>query len=321
MATKARTIQDVYDEMSEDKKDLLKIILGTVKENTNLSGNVDIVKRYNALSQEHKNLIDYSVGSMLELDKRVEHSDLQVGEFLAHFGVKGMKWGVRRERDKSSGPRPSDNLLNVRSERAIARAKVKRGVGTLKDAHMAGLKSTGHRVVNGLTGDKTFWKDEAKVLAAAGLTFGTAMAAAYGLPDSVLSSFGDKAPQVILGKDNQLLVFSSDKFKAQASLISAGMAGASGISTVGRGRNFITNTARAVRGNERVRKSFDSISERAHQNQKSGNKQVRKVLNESGSISKKNLKLDKNQKTVKHSQSEVASFLKHYDIDHLGQGK
>lgn len=72
----------------------------------------------------------------------------EVDAFLAHFGVKGMKWGVRK-----SEPSAAQQL----------RAKVKAGEGTVGEAHQAALKSTGHRAANFFLGDKTYWKRAAEV--------------------------------------------------------------------------------------------------------------------------------------------------------------
>lgn len=52
--------------------------------------------------------------------------DDRVGEFLAHFGVKGMRWGVRRDRGGSGKAPNSDD-----HERAVAtRKKARSGGGT-----------------------------------------------------------------------------------------------------------------------------------------------------------------------------------------------
>jgi hypothetical protein len=52
----------------------------------------------------------------------ITHQD-QVEEILEHFGVKGMRWGVRRSRDGSNGTGASDDHTNATN----ARVKAKKG--------------------------------------------------------------------------------------------------------------------------------------------------------------------------------------------------
>src|SRR3954463_8699407 len=49
-----------------------------------------------------------------------------VGDFLEHFGVRGMKWGVRRDRSQASGSSPSSDSRNA----AQVREKIKQTGGT-----------------------------------------------------------------------------------------------------------------------------------------------------------------------------------------------
>jgi hypothetical protein len=50
------------------------------------------------------------------------HSDL-VGSILEHFGIKGMRWGIRRENPSGSASPPSSDVQRVRA----AQAKINRG--------------------------------------------------------------------------------------------------------------------------------------------------------------------------------------------------
>jgi hypothetical protein len=57
----------------------------------------------------------------------LQHSDLEVEEFLAHYGVRGMKWGVRRNRSGKSGTQthhqPGDATDHTRARQLHSSAK------------------------------------------------------------------------------------------------------------------------------------------------------------------------------------------------------
>lgn len=56
-----------------------------------------------------------------------QHDSLGVDDILAHYGVKGMKWGVRKDRKSSSGPGPiarrraklAENKAQKQADRAL----------------------------------------------------------------------------------------------------------------------------------------------------------------------------------------------------------
>lgn len=68
--------------------------------------------------------------------------ELLVGEFLAHYGVKGQKWGVRRARESSGSGEGSSRGKIITKKRAIvggaAAASVVLGPGLLPTAAIAG---------------------------------------------------------------------------------------------------------------------------------------------------------------------------------------
>lgn len=50
-------------------------------------------------------------------------TDEDVDEFLEHFGVKGQKWGVRRNRESSGGKEKTPSRKERRAEKKAAREK------------------------------------------------------------------------------------------------------------------------------------------------------------------------------------------------------
>lgn len=61
--------------------------------------------------------------------QEVEHSDLLVDNFLAHYGVKGMKWGVRRKStgssSKSSSKKSSTSTVNRDAAKVVGKEVAK----------------------------------------------------------------------------------------------------------------------------------------------------------------------------------------------------
>jgi len=149
MATKEKTqtIQDVLDSSSGEQRDVMDIVVGAALANESLSDNPEIISKYDALSIEQKEIINFIVGAKLSGISQLKHQ-MDVEEFLSHFGVKGMRWGIRND-DKSSGKSSTSSQ-----------------------------KSAGHRAINAVLGDKTFWKNTAII---DGVT-GAGMAASFALP-------------------------------------------------------------------------------------------------------------------------------------------
>ena len=310
---KERTLQDIFDEMTPEQKGLQATIVGAVLEDEDLSNNPEIINAYLDLTIEQKRLVDFVAGNVLAKQEELEHSELEiVDNFLAHFGVKGMKWGVIRDKSNSPGTL-SRSAGNTSSGRQIARGKVMGGGATLAEAHLAGLKSTGHRAINALTGDKKFWRNMAIT---AGISVGilaAGAAAPFVLPASALASVGSLvagssgvAGYVLF--EGSLVTLSSIGGAALTTAGATGAAGALGIGAVG---NVVGNTVRAVTGNAQINKSYASLGKAMADRQTQGSKRVRKTLNQSGSLKAKDLK---------HEESQTDAFLAHYGVKGMKWG-
>lgn len=59
-----------------------------------------------------------------EVDNYLEHLGVEVGDDLKHFGVKGMKWGVTRDRGGSGGSGGGDKGPSRKEKRAAANAEI-----------------------------------------------------------------------------------------------------------------------------------------------------------------------------------------------------
>lgn len=304
---KDKTLQDLYDEFTPSQKELIDLIVGAAVEDEDLSGQADVISEFNALSDIQKDLVDFIVGSAAFREETLEHSaDLTTEDFLAHFGVKGMRWGVRKKDDGGGssggssktakkdrraglvdgGARLSKSTDNTALSRRAAREKVRVGTATMKEAHVASLKSNGHRTVNALLGDKTYWKRVAQY-SVAGLAIGGAIAAApFVLPTSTLAAVGVWSA----GAAGASLSTSAAATAGAAVFTAAGVSTGSIVAEVGVGVSQVTNLVRAVRGNARVDKSYAKLGNTVHKNQRDGNKKVMKVFNKNGGIAKRKLK-------------------------------
>jgi hypothetical protein len=301
---KERTLQDVLDSMTPAQKDLQATIVGAAIEDQDLSGNPEIVSAYEALSDEHKFLISYIVG--IALEDGLEHDSLRVGSFLSHFGVKGMRWGVTTSRPAGSSTRLSKSAKNTAVNRREARDKVKAGSATLGDAHLAALKSTGHRALNVVVGDKTYWKRSA---IAAGVAVGAAGLIAAGpmvLPASLMASIGSTVAGTsgvggyVAVQGQGLVALSTIGAQAFTSIGATGVGVGLGVAQQ---VNSVTNLVRGVRGNTRVNKSYAALGKAISQRQTAGTKRVNKILNRDGGLRNKDLK---------HDTSAVQAFLAHH---------
>src|SRR4051812_14450694 len=95
----AKTVQDVVDALSAEKRDLFDLVVGASVEGEQLPADDATTKTYASFSADEKNVLDFVVGGLLVKDSSAAHSDDLVENFLAHHGVKGMKWGVRKRED------------------------------------------------------------------------------------------------------------------------------------------------------------------------------------------------------------------------------
>lgn len=272
-----RTIQTIMDEMSPEQKDLQALVVGAALDGQSLAGNPEVLAQYESLSDEHKHLIDYLVGNIMA-EEDLKH-DAMAGEFLSHYGVKGMKWGVIR--DKLNGPGSlSRSSANTPEGRASARRAVKSGRATLKETHLASLKSTGHRAINAFTGDKTFWR---RMAIGAGVSTGilaATIAAPFALPVGVLGALGStSAAAAIVGTTS---AFMGTTEIGIAAIVLGGSTAATGTLAVSTAANVVGNTARAVAGNSLINRSYDRLGKTMVRRQKSGKQRVAQVLGKAG---------------------------------------
>ena len=313
LAHKDRTVQDIIDEMSPDERELMDLIIGACVEDEVIDDD-DVIAQADALSQEQKQVIDYIVGGILsqEADNELAQANLRVNNFLEHFGVKGMKWGVRNvdrpagaggsSKSQSKPPKLvgnagtvklSGSTSNTADERKAARKAVRKGTATATQTHVAALKSTGHRVANAFLGDKSYWKGVA-------LTVGIAGAVALSpavLPAEVLGVIGGALTPDVSGTSGAVVT---------GSIILTGSAyiGASIANTVLQ----VKNVVRAVAGNSRVDDSYARLGSNATANYKKGMDRTAKVLRKNGGLSGR--KVDK---ALKQSDDlRVNNFLEHY---------
>jgi len=162
MATqKTQTIQDVLNSSGE-QRDLMDLIVGAAVGNQDLSNDPEIVAQYDALSIEQKEIINFVVGAKISKIADLKHA-MDVEEFLSHFGVKGMRWGIRND-DTGSG-KPSSTAT----------------------------KSTGRRITNAVLGDKTYWKNLAVIGGVTGVGVAASFAAPAFIPASTLITIGQYA--------------------------------------------------------------------------------------------------------------------------------
>lgn len=292
MATE-RTIQDLLDEMTPEQRDLQAIIVGAAVEDQVISGDETLVAQYEALPAIQKHLIHFLVGNILA-ERKLEHSNPLVDNFLSHYGVKGMRWGFQKH-DPLTTNRLSKSSENTSGERRLARARVKAGSANMAEAHMAALKSNGHRTINAFTGDKTFWK---RMGIAAGVTAGL-VGASLGVsafPESLLSAVGESIAGPGIGGSGVHVNKAGDvatnkgigEMVVKLVLIPTAYATAAAATVA----NVAGNTTRAVRGNAKIDSSFNALGNNLRARQTEGSQQTRKMLVAQGSLRNKDLKHD-----------------------------
>lgn len=266
-------IQDIFDKMSKEDLDLHAIVIGAAI-NDETVDDQDLIKRYDNLPEINKHLIDFVVGNTIA-EKSVKHGMIDVDDFLAHYGVKGMKWGVRRY-DRSGGLSRSSS--NTAQNRAAARASVRSSKSTTaKEKHLAGLKSKGHRAINALSGDKTFWKRMAITTGIAVASVTVPLIGAYALPTSVLSAIGGTSLATWAVGSSAAQYLTTAQI-GQWVLGTAGAYGAAGTAAVGTAANVVGNVGRAVAGNALIDKSYANLGKTVTNRQKSGRRKVTKAL-------------------------------------------
>lgn len=273
-----RTLADVMGDMSADDREIFDIIVGATLEGTDLSVDPSYAEAFDSLEPIAQAIAAFVVGSAQSSDMQLEHSALDSAvevrdEDLLQYGKKGMKWGVRNDDSGSSGPPRMSKILNstinTKEIRKDARAQVKAGTASLAIAHVAAVKSTGHRVTNGVLGDKTYWK-RAAAIAGVGATVGAGLALApAALPAGALLGITHLTAGTI----------------SSVGTIAAATAYNTAALT-----NYISNGVRAVTGNKKVDASFSKLGRDAMLRQNQGTKAIQKTLRKNGSLRKKDLR-------------------------------
>lgn len=324
LAHKDRTLQDIIDEMTPDQRELMDLLIGAAVEDEVIDDD-DVVTRALALPEEQRQLIDFLIGGILSKaeDEELAQSNLRVNSFLEHFGVKGMKWGVRNvdrpggnsasksQRKPAKPPalvggantvKLSGSTRNTADERKAARKEVRKGTASAETAHVAALKSTGHRVANAFLGDKSYWKG---IAVTAGVAGAVALSPAV-LPAGVLGAVG----AAVTG--------------ASASSAVGIAAGSSAITTsayigmqVSQTTLQITNLVRAIRGNSRIDDSYARLGSNVTASHKKGMDRTAKILRKDGGLSGR-----KTKKALRQGDDlRVGKFLEHHADVSLGQMK
>lgn len=286
LAHAGRTLQDVLNEMSPAQRDLHDTIVGAAVNKEDLSEFPEILTQFSGLSTLHKELIAFSVGNAIA-EAGLEHDAISdVDVFLAHYGVKGMKWGVRKRvtaaRDAINPPNSlSRSSANTPVGRAVAKTRVARGTATKKEEHLASLKSTGHRAVNALSGDKLFWKRMAVTAGITTASVAAGLVGAYALPDGVLSSIGKSGIDDILAGDGgspSIEKYSSAKGDGQFASAVAGIYVGGAALAGGTVANVVGNTSRAVAGNTLINRNYNRVSKQLADRQRTGRERAADVL-------------------------------------------
>lgn len=309
LAHKEHTLQDIIDEMTSEERELMDHIVGAAVEDEEIEDD-SVVDAFDALSDVQKQAINFIVGALLAKneDDELAQANLRTNTFLEHFGVKGMKWGVRNS-DSGGSTKPaakpaklvgapstvklSGSTSNTADERKAARQAVRKGNATATQAHVAALKSTGHRVANAFLGDKTYWKGLA---VAAGVAGGVALSPAV-LPVGVLGAIGAAVTGAAGGSAVAVAAGST-------ALTTTGYVGFQLSSTV----LGVTNLVRAVRGNSRIDDSYARLGSTVTANYKKGMDRTAKILRKDGGQSGRKIK-----KALRQSDDlRVTNFLEHH---------
>lgn len=333
LAHKERTLQDIIDEMTPEQRDVMDVVIGAAIEDEVIEDE-SIIDAARALPMEVRQLIVFTIGGILDKqDNELAQANLKVDNFLEHFGVKGMKWGVRNV-DRGSGrpgsksqqkPKPaigsmtevklSGSSANSKEGRAVARAKVRSGTASAQDAHVAALKTTGHRVANAFLGDKTFWKGMAITAGVATTVAAGAAVAPLLMPASTLAAIGGGA-YFAAGS----LIAPSSAVAVQtgsAAVMTAGYTAAYVGANVAGSVLGVTNLVRAVRGNTRIDNSYSQLGSNVAASYQKGLDRTAKILRKDGGLGGRKVK-----RALKQSEDlRVGSFLEHHLDVTLGSMK
>jgi hypothetical protein len=290
------TVNDVFSWMTDDKKDLVAILTAAEDEEFSDDELDAMYSIYEDMDDIEIDVMNFIVGSTNE---PITHSVDSLAEEIMHFGTKGMKWGVRNSDSLLRGSasthvtlsgriRGKDQAVNVKglTVRQVAKRAVKSGNATLGQAHMAAMKSKGHRVVNAFLGDKTYWKRSLAIAAVSSVAAGVIVVGPGLLPVAAVSGAA-----------------------AAKALAVTGMA-----SYAANTANAVSNVYRAVVSTGKINKSYEALGKSVNKSQRSGSDKVTKLLSKNGSIPRKRL-----TNRVKHSEVDGV-FIQHHgvpDDEHL----
>jgi hypothetical protein len=230
MTIKEPTIQDVIDSSSTEQRDLMYLVIGAAVSNEDLSDDSKVVSQYNDLSVEQKEIINFIVGAELGRKTNLEHED-KVSDFLSHFGVKGMKWGV------------------VNSNRGSGRSS---GGGSKSSSRSSSTqqKSKGRRVTNAILGDKTYWKRTAVIAGVSTAAAAGSILLPAALPAATLVSIGQYAGGAA-GLSGYATTASLAAFGSQV-VATTGLALTSVAAGSAQLANSLSNFGRAITGNQKA---------------------------------------------------------------------
>lgn len=309
-----RTLQDIYDAMAPDEKDFQALIVGAALAEADLSGDRSVLAQFNGLSVEERGLLEFLVGNIVA--DEIEHSDLSDGEkVLAHHGVKGMRWGVRKDLPAGMTDRISRSTFNTPGGRAgFKELHAATGSPTFKE--LSSMKSDGHRAINAFTGDKTFWKRMAITAGASAAGVALSFAGPFALPDSALASMGagflDNSSYGkginALGGVPRVGNFSVAAGKivdlrevGQVALTTAGISATATVAGVVTAANAVANVGRAALSNRITDKRMETaFGKTLYQRQTTGRDRLNDMFN--------GAKRKSDTKEVQHSMSDSPQY-------------
>lgn len=161
----ASTIQDVVDSLTSVQKDAFALVLGAISEqDTSIDGDTEIgdsnlASVVSSFSFEQLIVLSFLAAG---IESNVTHELADDGDYISHHGVKGMRWGVRRDRTSGGSDR------------------------------VAQIKANGHKVLKATLGDKQFWKKAGLIGAVAAVGVGASFVAPAAFPTKTLTAMGLK---------------------------------------------------------------------------------------------------------------------------------
>jgi 2'-5' RNA ligase len=101
------TVEEAYNSMSAKQKSAVATLVAAAVSGADVSEEIDLNDAWSSLSDDQR-AAAYFIATVSDVDQEVSdqaaaHADEAVDKVLAHHGVKGQKWGVRRRVDPGSG--------------------------------------------------------------------------------------------------------------------------------------------------------------------------------------------------------------------------